>query len=218
MGKRAIRILRPGPATILHIRQVFTKRRLDALERRADGIVIMDSREETFLGIKKQFQLFDKELKEKFLFTVRDTKKGIWGPSNLDAVFELFKKVKLQNKKRFLDIGCGDGRVVLVASLFTKASGIEIDKNLVKKGNEIKDTLKLKNAKLICGDYFNHDFSKCDIIFTNPDTGFYNGLEDKLLKEMKGTLLVYNNIFMPRFLKQGKRHWMNQVPITEFIR
>ncbi len=168
-----------------------------------------------FLQIKKEFLHFDKHLKEKFLFGVRDTEKGIWGPSDLDVVFELFTKIKLQNYKQFLDIGCGDGRVVLTASLFTKAAGIEIDKGLISKGNEIKKRLKL-NAAFINGDYFTHNFSAYDIIFTNPDTGFYNGLEDKLLKEMKGKLLVYNNIFMPRFLKRGKTHWIKQVPVTEF--
>jgi SAM-dependent methyltransferase len=168
-----------------------------------------------FLRLKKQFQQFDKELKEKFLFTVRDTEKGIWGPSSLDIVCKLFKKIRLQKYKHFLDIGCGDGRVALAASLFTNATGIEIDRNLIKKGDQIKKKLNL-NADLICGDYFKHNFSKYDIIFTNPDTGFYNGLEDKLMKEMKGALLVYNNIFMPRFLKRGKTHWFEQVPITEF--
>lgn len=173
-----------------------------------------------FNQIKHAFDQFDRELKEKFLFAVRDTAKGIWGASNLDAVFGLFQKIGLSKYKNFLDIGCGDGRVVLVASLFTKAEGIEFDRDLINKGNEIKKKLGLTNAKLICGDFFKHDLSPYDIIFINPDTGFYNGLEDKLLKEMKkdAKLLVYNNIFLPRFLKRGKTYWFNQIPVIEFTR
>lgn len=174
--------------------------------------------EEKFNQIKSAYFQFDRELHEKFLYVVRDTEKGIWGTSGMDNVFALFKRIRLGQKKHFLDIGCGDGRVVLVASLFTKATGIEIDKNLIKKGNEIKARLKLKDANLICDDFFSHDFSKYDIFFINPDKGFHHGLEKKLLVEMKGKLLVYNNIFMPRFLKRGKTHWINQVPITEFTR
>ena len=170
---------------------------------------------EKFAQIKHEFQQFDLELAKNFRFIVRDTEKGIWGAANLDAAFELFKKIKLNQHKNFLDLGCGDGRVVLIASLFTKATGIEIDQDLINKGNEIKNKLNL-NAQLICDDFFNHDLSNYDIIFINPDTGFYNGVEDKLLKEMEGKLLVYNNIFLPRFLKRGKTHWFNQVPITEF--
>ncbi len=172
-----------------------------------------------FNSIKQAFQASDRELKESFRFVVRDTAKGIWGPSDLDVVFGLFQKIGLQRAKSFLDIGCGDGRVVLVASLFTEAAGIEIDADLVNKGNEISRRLKL-NAKLLCGDFFAHDFSRYDMLFVNPDTGFYNGLEDKLLKEMRhdAVLLVYNNIFLPRFLQRGATHWIRQVPVTEFFR
>jgi len=168
-------------------------------------------------SIKQAFADFDKELRNKFLFVVRDTEKGIWGPSNLDVVEELFKKINLQKFKHFLDIGAGDGRVVAIASQFTTAYGIESDKNLVDSGNRIMKKLKL-NAQLICDDFFKHDFSAYDIFFINPDKGFHHGLEDKLLKEMKkdSLLLVYNNIFLPRFLKRGVTHWIQQVPITEF--
>jgi len=173
--------------------------------------------EQKFNQIKQEFKQFDEELHKNFRFVVRETEKGIWGAANLDNVFNFFQKIELQNFKNFLDLGCGDGRVVLVASLFTNATGIEIDKDLVSKGNEIKDKLSL-NANLIRDDFYKHDISKYDTIFINPDTGFYNGLEDRLLKEMTGTLFVYNNIFMPRFLKRGRTHWFNQTPITEFKR
>ena len=167
--------------------------------------------------IKQAFREFDTDIKNKFLFVVRDTEKGIWGPSNLDVIFELFKKVNLGKYKHFLDIGAGDGRIVAAASLFTKATGIESDKSLVESGNEIMKKLNL-NAKLICDDFFSHNFSEYDILFINPDKGFHNGLEDKLLREMKkdAVLIVYNNIFMPRFLKRGKTYWIQQVPVTEF--
>jgi protein-L-isoaspartate O-methyltransferase len=175
-------------------------------------------RDKKFTEIKSAYSQFDRELREKFLYVVRDTAKGIWGTSSMDTVFTLFKKIHLGQKKQFLDIGCGDGRIVLIASLFTKAAGIEIDKSLINKGNEIKSKLKIKNARLICDDFFSHDIKKYDIIFINPDKGFHHGLENKLLKELNGKLIVYNNIFMPRFLKRGKTHWIDQVPITEFTR
>ncbi len=158
---------------------------------------------------------FDKELQQKYGFKVRDTAKGIWGTSNLDHVYSLFKKIKLENYSRFLDVGCGDGRVVLVASLFTDAAGVEFDSDLVAKALEIKKKLGL-TATITCGDFFEEDFSSYDIIFTNPDTGFYNGIEDKLLSEFKGKLIVYNNVFLPRLMKRGKTYWFDQVPVTEF--
>src|SRR3989344_4092703 len=149
--------------------------------------------------IKSAFDKYDKSQIVIRPTLVRDTEKCIWGPSSITNVFELFKKIKLKKYKNFLDIGCGDGRVVLVASLFTNANGIEFDKELVDTGNTIAKKIKLK-VNLMQDDFFNHDFSEYDIIFTNPDTGFYNGIEDKLFKELNGTLIVYNQVFLPRFL------------------
>ncbi|HLD33534.1 MAG TPA: class I SAM-dependent methyltransferase [Candidatus Nanoarchaeia archaeon] len=169
----------------------------------------------TISQIKQAYSEFDSAQRKARPTLVRDTGKGIWGPSSVDNVYELFQKINLKQYKNFLDIGCGDGRVVLVASLFTSAIGIEFDKELVDAGNDIKKKLNL-NAHLIQDDFYNHNFSKYDIIFTNPDTGFYNGMEDKLLKELNGLLLVYNHTFLPRFLKRGKTAWINGIPITEY--
>ncbi|MEE9525107.1 MAG: hypothetical protein V3V78_00690 [Candidatus Woesearchaeota archaeon] len=105
----------------------------------------------------------------------------------------------------------------MIASLFTKATGIEFDKKLNDIGIKIKDELKLK-AELIQGDFFKHDTSKYDVIFINPDQGFHKGVEDKLLKEMKGKLFVYNNIFQPRFLKKGKTYWFDGIPIITYTK
>lgn len=152
--------------------------------------------------------------------TVRDTEKGIWGPSGTDDVYDLFFKIQLGQYKTFLDLGSGDGKVVLIASLFgVSATGIEFDKELNDVGIRIRDSLKLK-ASLICGDFFDHDFSKYDVIFINPDQGFQKGLEEKLLKEMRedALLFVYNNIFLPRFLKKGKSYWFNGIPIISYTK
>jgi hypothetical protein len=84
-------------------------------------------------------------------------------------------------------------------------------------GIKIRDKLGLK-ADLIRGDFFENDFSKYDVIFINPDTGFHKGLEDKLLKEMKpdARLYVYNNIFLPRFLKKGKTYRVGLSPVIVY--
>tara|TARA_Y100000031_G_C8147633_1_gene350758 strand:+ start:65 stop:580 length:516 start_codon:yes stop_codon:yes gene_type:complete len=143
------------------------------------------------------------------------TSKGVWAGSHLESIFKLFQEIKLDKFKNFLDLGSGDGRVVLIASLFTKASGVEADIDLIAKANKIKTRYKLK-ADFIVDDFFNIDLSKYDIIYINPDKGFNYGLERKLKDELKGKLLVYNNLFLPRFLKQGKVHLFNNIPIVEF--
>ena len=123
----------------------------------------------------------------------------------------------VQEEDVVIDLGSGDGKVVLIASLFTKATGIEYDKELVKKSAEIRDKLGLK-CDFIRGDFLKHDLSKYDVIFINPDKGFHKGTEDKLLKELKGKLIVYNFVFAPRFLKKGKTYWLEQVPVTVYTK
>lgn len=145
-----------------------------------------------------------------------DTEKGVWGASVAQDVYDFFVKVKLQNFKRFIDLGSGDGKVVLIASLFTKSSGVEFDKDLHDTAVKIRDELGLK-ANLMEGDFFDLDLSKYDFIFINPDKGFDKGLEKKLDKEMddNSRLVVYNNIFLPRFLSRGKTFHFS-VPIIGF--
>ena len=132
-------------------------------------------------------------------------------------IYDFFVKIKLQQYKNFIDLGSGDGKVVLIASLFVKATGIEFDKELVKTGVKIRDELKLK-AEFIKGDFLEHDISKYDFIFINPDKGFDKGLEEKLIKEMNGKLFVYNNIFLPRFLKKGKTYLFDGIPIIQYTK
>ena len=174
------------------------------------------SRSEDFQRIKSAYQDFEKELLSQGKLTMRSTNTGFWGTSDLDAVFRLFEEIHLDQFKSFLDLGSGDGRIVLVASLFTKADGIESDAELVDKGKEIRDELGL-NAEFLCQDFLQLDFSKYDFFFINPDHRFDPALEDKLLVQAKGgVLFVYNKVFAPEKLKKGKTHWFEQVPIVEY--
>ena len=173
----------------------------------------------TFHKIKEEYDAFYKSFLKKGKIPCYDTEVGIWGVSVSNNIYEFFKKIKLGKYKNFLDLGSGDGKVVLIASLFTKATGIEYDKKLVKKSIEIKDKLGLK-CDFIQGDFLDSgfDFGKYDIIFINPDKGFHKGTEDKLLKEMKGKLFVYNFVFQPRFLKKGKTYWFDQTPVCVYTK
>jgi protein-L-isoaspartate O-methyltransferase len=174
-------------------------------------------RNKIFIKIKEEYDNFYKSLLKHGKMPVRDTEVGIWGISAADNVFNFFKKIKLNKYKNFLDLGSGDGKVVLIASLFTKATGIEYDKELHDKAVEIREKLNL-SANLIQGDFLDYDWSKYDIIFINPDKGFHKGTEDKLLKELNGKLFVYNFVFEPRFLKKGKKYWFNETPVTVYTK
>lgn len=171
-----------------------------------------------FHEIKEKYDEFYSTFYAKGKATVRDTEKGIWGPSGTQDVYDLFVKIKLEKFRNFIDLGSGDGKVVLIASLFgVNAVGIEFDKGLVEIGEKIRGELGLK-ARFIQGDFLKHDLSKYDLIFINPDKGFEQKLEKKLIKEMddKAMLFVYNEIFKPRFLKKGKSYWFDGIPVIGY--
>ena len=138
------------------------------------------------------------------------TAKGFWNAAIADEVYESFKKIKLNQFKNFLDIGSGDGKVVLIASLFCKnAEGIEIDDYLHNKAIMMQIRFGLNNVKFHNKDFFEHDFSKYDILFLSPDSSLERGMETKLLREMKGKLIHYGYHFHPRFLRKEGSFLMN---------
>jgi protein-L-isoaspartate O-methyltransferase len=133
----------------------------------------------------------------------RPTSHGYWAISNPVHTYELFKKIGLQKHKSFVDLGSGDGIIVAVASLFTGATGIEIDKELHKDASEIRQKLKL-NYTLKNKDYIEDDLSKYDIIFINPDNYFHK-LEKNLVEQFKGKIIITDNIFQPLTLSPQRK-------------
>src|SRR3989344_4594767 len=164
----------------------------------------------TFQNIKEEYDDFYRSLLKDGKLPMRSTSKGFWNASITGEVYESFKKLKLNKFKNFLDIGSGDGNVVLIASLFCKnAEGIEIDNFLHKKALETQSRLGISNATFHNKDFFEHDFSKYDVLFLAPDAPLERGLENKLLKEMKGKLIHYGHHFQPRFLKKENSFLVN---------
>ncbi|HLG25108.1 MAG TPA: methyltransferase domain-containing protein [Candidatus Nanoarchaeia archaeon] len=192
---------------------------------RADGSLdatrnIQGSNEDgSFLKIKQEYDIFYKSLMAKGSLPMRSTEKGFWNSSISEEIYSAFKKLKIQNYTNFLDLGSGDGKVVLIASLFCKnAEGIEIDSELHKKAAEISSKLKIKNAKFQNGDFFDYEISKYDLVFLSPDAPLERGVENKILEEMDGKLLVYGNHFHPRFLKKEKSFSTNGTIVTLYSR
>lgn len=157
--------------------------------------------ETKFLAIKKEYDNFDRNLLKEGKLPMWDTGAGFYSSAVLTEVFELFKKINLQDYRNFLDLGSGDGRVVLTASLFTKATGVEIDSGLVDSSLQIKRKLGL-NAGFIQANFDDYRISGHDIVFVNPDRPMHRGMEKKFLDELKGKLIVYGPHFHPTLLKK----------------
>jgi hypothetical protein len=173
--------------------------------------------EEKFREIKEEYDNLQKDMLRQGKLPLRDTGIGFWGGAAIDEVFEAFKRIKLHNFRNFIDIGSGDGRVVLIASLFgVRAVGIEVDNELFRTSLQIQRKLNIPNAVFYNNDFFDHSFAGHDILFCNPDQPMERGLEKKLLKEMNGKLIVYGYHFHPRNLKKEQSFILNGTLITVY--
>ena len=163
-----------------------------------------------FTRIKKEYDNFYLELLKKGKLPMWSTEKGFWNAAITDEVYEAFKRIRLNQFKNFLDIGSGDGKVVLIAALFCQnAEGVEIDNFLHNKAVEIQRKFGINNAVFHNKDFFEHDFSKYDVLFLAPDAPLERGLENKLLQEINGKLIHYGHHFHPRFLKKEDSFLIN---------
>jgi len=162
---------------------------------------------------------------------VRDTEKGIFGVSDISITNKFFEKINLNETNRFIDLGSGDGRINILASVYCQSTGIEIDKPLIEESkkhskklfeNKILEEKELERLKFIEGDYEEFDYSKVNIIFSFADHFFTEKFISKLKKDFKGILYVYQGVFLPEGVKKGRTVWIqneegrNPIPIISY--
>jgi len=140
-----------------------------------------------------------KELHEKYGrsdLLYKTTLKGFWATSIIQDVYEAFEWVGLQNYSHFIDLGSGDGRVVAVASLFTKATGVEIDPDLYELSTRLKKSLSINNIEFYLGDFEELDFSNFDFIYIYPDQPRIR-IEQTIKSTWCGSIMVAGLHFEP---------------------
>ena len=173
-------------------------------------------RREAFERIKGVYRERDEQSLKQGRLPMRSTERGFWGTSNLDDVYDFFEQKQFPESHRFLDLGSGDGRVVLVASLFVQAAGVEFDRELTRQAKEIAQDLEL-DVELIADDMRNVDFSDYHILYSYADQR-WDFVKHKLLRELEGELYCYHDTYHPRFLKKGRITWVGQIPIYKYTR
>src|SRR5213075_516222 len=119
---------------------------------------------------------------------------GPYVPSPQSVVSDMLRYAEVNDKDFLIDLGSGDGRIVLTAAKVfgARGFGVEIKEDLVKRANEAAKQEGLADrVKFIKADLFKTEISHATIItmYLLPDT--VNLLKDKFLTELKpGTRIV----------------------------
>src|SRR3989440_10723287 len=119
---------------------------------------------------------------------------GPYVPSPQSVVADMLRYADVSAHDFLIDLGSGDGRIVLTAAKVfgARGFGVEIKEELVKRANEAAQQEGLaERAKFLKQDLFKTDISQATVVtmYLLPDT--VNLLKDKLLTELKpGTRIV----------------------------
>src|SRR4051812_31945546 len=119
---------------------------------------------------------------------------GPYVPSPQSVVSDMLRYAEVGPSDFLIDLGSGDGRIVLTAAKIfgARGFGVEIKEDLVKRANEAAQKEGLAGrVKFMKADLFKTDISQATVItmYLLPDT--VNLLKDKFLTELKpGTRIV----------------------------
>jgi hypothetical protein len=121
-------------------------------------------------------------------------------PTPQVVVDEMLKLANVTAKDFVVDLGSGDGRMIITAAKNFKAAGlgVDIDRKLVELSNkQAKADGVQERAKFIEQDMFKADISKASVVtlYVLPD--FMEKLRPKLLAELKpGARIVAHDYYM----------------------
>lgn len=117
-------------------------------------------------------------------------------PTKMDKIREVLKKAGAGKKKKFYELGSGDGRVVYeAAKLGAEAFGIEQSWIRVLYSKWKAGRLNLQKAHFMHGNIFSKNYQDADIIYIYLLLPGVKRLESKFKKELKKDSVVITQTY-----------------------
>ncbi len=122
-----------------------------------------------------------------------------WVPTSFKMTHKMLDLAEIQPDELLYDLGCGDGRIAVIAARKYQARvvGIELNPLLWLWCQLIITILGLRGrVKIILGNFYNLDLSDADVVacYLLPNTN--KKLESKLLDELRPGTRVISNTFL----------------------
>ncbi|MEW6690434.1 MAG: class I SAM-dependent methyltransferase, partial [Pseudomonadota bacterium] len=145
---------------------------------------------------------------------------GPYVPSPTSVVSDMLTLAQVGPGDFVIDLGSGDGRIVLTAAKVfgARGFGVDIDAALVRKANEAaKDQGLAERVKFVTQDLFKTDISQATVVtmYLLPHT--VNMLKDKLLAELRpGTRIISHDYGLADWKEERSLHMdlEDKVPIS----
>lgn len=134
-----------------------------------------------------------------FYVSLPTIKGAPWVPTKMKKIQKMLEIAEVQPGELVYDLGCGDGRVLIIAArkFGARSIGIEIDLIRFLWCQFLITILGLrKKIRIIYGDFFKQDLSDADVIFCYLLQSTNNKLEDKFLQEVGPATRIVSNTFM----------------------
>jgi SAM-dependent methyltransferase len=122
-----------------------------------------------------------------------------WLPTRMKKVRQMLNLAEIQPGEVVYDLGCGDGRFLVIAArkFGAYAVGIELNPIFYLWCQMLITILGLRGrVKIVYGNFFKHDLSNADVIICYLLQDTNDRLEFKLLKELKPSARVCSNSFV----------------------
>lgn len=122
-------------------------------------------------------------------------------PSPPEVIREMLKMAGLKEGETLYDLGCGDGRILVIAAqeFGAYAVGIELNEGRVREAREKVSNLGLEDkVKIIHGNILDVDISPADVVALYLTTSANEKLKPKMERELRtGTRIVSHDFTIP---------------------
>lgn len=121
-----------------------------------------------------------------------------WAPTSIRTTRKMLEMANLKPGEKLVDLGAGDGRIVIVAarSFRARAVGVEIDPLRCLIANLLISVFRLQDsAHVYHGDMFKFDFSDADVVSMYLLQGTNQRLKPKLAAQLKPGARVVSHTF-----------------------